>query len=106
MHNLFRIKLSSTRASHFVVAALLLAYAGLFQHQATHYGGGETDCAECLAATHFGHALPSAASALSVPTATEQPLITAIAGFISASIRYFSPHAHPRLSSDLNQPRY
>jgi hypothetical protein len=94
MHNLFRIKLSR-HVLHFVVAALLLAYAGLFQHQATHYGGGETDCAECLAATHFGHALPSAVSALSLPTATEQPLITAVAGFISASIRYFSARAPP-----------
>jgi len=94
MHNLFRIKLSR-HVLHFVVAALLLAYAGLFQHQAAHYGGGETDCAECLAATQFGHALPSTPSALSVPAEVELPPAVAIAGFTSVPIRFFSARAPP-----------
>ena len=94
MYNLFRIKLHR-RALLLVVATLLLAYAGLFQHQITHYGGGESDCAQCLAANHFGHALPSAASALSLPTTTEQPPVVAVAEFTSSSIRYFSARAPP-----------
>ncbi|MBI5039753.1 MAG: hypothetical protein HZB57_00615 [Gammaproteobacteria bacterium] len=93
MFSLFHIKLHR-RALLLVVAALLLAYAGLFQHLSTHHGG-ETDCVQCLAASHLGHALPSAASALSLSTTTEQPPVVAVAEFTSASIRYFSARAPP-----------
>jgi hypothetical protein len=94
MFKLFRNK-HHRHAILFVVAALLLAYAGLFQHQATHYGSGETDCVQCLAASHFGHAPTSTGLTLSLPTATERPSVAAVAGFTSFSIRYFSARAPP-----------
>lgn len=94
MYNPFRIK-PHRHAILFLAAILLLAYAGLFQHQVTHYSGDDSDCVQCLAANHFGHALSSAPSALSVPTSTEQPSVVAVTKFTSASIRYFSARAPP-----------
>lgn len=82
-----------------LLAMVLVAYAGLFQHLLTHHlDGEETHCAQCLATSHFGH-VPSAS--LSIPDFarhSERPWPYAAQLAPVTAPRYFSARAPPHAS--------
>lgn len=82
-----------------LLAAILLAYAGLFQHQIAHQlDGNDVHCAQCLAADHFGHApLVDVPSLPLVPFHERLPSFTAVL-FLAVSFSNFSARAPPGVS--------
>lgn len=82
-----------------LLAAVILAYAGLFQHQIAHQlDGDDIHCAQCLAADHFGHAPLVDISSLPVVPRHDRPQLFAAVLFIAVSVSYFSARAPPSLS--------
>ncbi len=82
-----------------VLATVLLAYVGLFDHQIGHQlGADDIHCAQCLAAEHFGHAPLAGLPTLPLVPQSVQPLQYTAVGFYAVSLRYFSARAPPSIS--------
>lgn len=98
IQNHLRIK-PRRSAVMWLLAAILLAYVGLFQHQIAHQlDDSAVHCAQCLAADHFGHAPLTDIPTLPVIRYRDPPSPVAAVLFIADSTSYFSARAPPGTS--------
>lgn len=95
MNSFFRLALQRQLIA-VITAVLLLAYAGLIEHQVTHHAG-DSDCVQCLVAQKLSHALTGTTLNLSVTAGNEHPPLAAVARYTPVASHHTRARAPPVL---------